>query len=149
MTAEPFDSKEAEFIRIIAEGGTWRMVCDRLKVSSATLAKWLTESPELEKQYARAKEACADRLFDEILEIADDGRNDWMAAYGSEEAPGWRENGEAIRRSQIRIDARKWMAGKLRPKVYGDKITHEGNPDAPISTITRIELVAERVNRSD
>ena len=39
-----------------------------------------------------------------------------------EDDAGWIANGENIRRSQVRIEARKWMAGKLRPKVYGDKL---------------------------
>ena len=29
------------------------------------------------------------------------------------------------RHSQVRIDARKWMAGKLRSKKYGDKLDVE------------------------
>lgn len=37
---------------------------------------------------------------------------------------------EAVQRSKLRIEARKWMAGKLRPKVYGEKseTTHTLNP---------------------
>ena len=69
-----------------------------------------------------------DAIFDENLEIADDGRNDWMERHGDEEA-GWVANGEHIQRSRLRIDTRKWMASKLAPKKYGDKLdlnnTHE------------------------
>jgi hypothetical protein len=32
---------------------------------------------------------------------------------------------EQVARNRLRVDARKWMAGKLRPKRYGDKIEHE------------------------
>lgn len=71
----------------------------------------------------RAREAQADAIFDEILDIADDGSNDWMERHDAEGGSiGWKENGEAIGRSRLRIDARKWMAGKLRPKVYGEKL---------------------------
>jgi len=60
---------------------------------------------------------------------------------------GWRENGEAIRRSQIRIDARKWKASKLRPKVYGDKLQTElsGDPDKPvaIAVVTGVPRAAD------
>jgi hypothetical protein len=38
------------------------------------------------------------------------------------DAEVWVENGEAIRRSQLRIDTRKWIASKLKPKKYGDKL---------------------------
>jgi len=50
----------------------------------------------------------ADYLFDECLDIAD-GAKDLVE----------------IQRARLRIDARKWMAGKLAPKKYGDKVTQE------------------------
>jgi hypothetical protein len=86
-------------------------------------------------QYARAREAQADVLFDEIQEIADDARNDWMERNG-QDAAGWQLNGEHVQRSRLRIDARRWMAGKLRPKKYGErldidaKVEHVGLADA-------------------
>jgi hypothetical protein len=48
-----------------------------------------------------------------------------MERRGEEDA-GWVANGENIRRAQLRIDARKWMAGKLRPKKYGEKLDIDG-----------------------
>jgi len=41
------------------------------------------------------------------------------------ENAGWLFNGEAARRSQIRIDARKWILSKLAPKRFGDKVQTE------------------------
>lgn len=101
----------------------------------ATVCRWLAGNEAFREQYAQAREAQADALFDEILEIADDGRNDWMERKDAEgENMGWRENGEAIRRSVLRVDARKWMAGKLRPKKYGEKIVAEmqGKDGGPV-----------------
>ncbi len=117
----------------IANGQSLREICrDENMPASSTVFKWLTRVEAFAEQYARAREAQADALFDEILTIADDGSNDWMERRGDDGASlGWKENGEAIRRSQLRVDARKWMAGKLRPKKYGDKLdiiqktTHE------------------------
>ena len=31
-------------------------------------------------------------------------------------------NGDAVQRSRLRIDTRKWYASKLAPKKYGDKL---------------------------
>lgn len=101
--------------------------------NKATVFRWLSKHNEFSDQYARARDEQAESLFDEILDIADDGRNDWMAARrDDDEGAGWKENGEAIRRSQMRIDARKWMAGKLKPKKYSDKQILSGDPDAPV-----------------
>src|ERR1700691_3820227 len=94
--------------------------------TKATIFRWLSAEQHKDfcKQYIRAREAQADSLVDDILSIADDARNDWMKRNG-ENATGYQENGEALRRSALRIDARKWLAGKVAPKKYGDKQTHE------------------------
>lgn len=111
----------------IANGESLRQIADDDGMPAAsTVFIWLNEDSAFSEQYARAREAQADAIFDEILLIADDGRNDWMERKDQEAANmGWRENGEALRRSQLRIDARKWMAGKLRPKKYGEKLELE------------------------
>ncbi len=108
----------------LADGESLREICqDENMPHRSTVFKWLSRIEAFADQYARAREAQADAIFDDVLEIADDGRNDWMEKYGRDgESIGWQENGEALRRSQLRIDARKWMAGKLRPKKYGDKL---------------------------
>ena len=99
------------------------------------------------QQYIRAREAQADSLVDDILSIADDARNDWMKRNG-ENATGYQENGEALRRSALRIDARKWLAGKMAPKKYGDKQTHEhAGPDG--GTITLEALLMARLPKKE
>ena len=87
----------------------------------ATMFKWLRENEEFSQQYARAKAESADALVEEMLDIADDGTNDWMEKHGKDDA-GWIENGEHIQRSRVRIDTRKWIASKLKPKKYGEKL---------------------------
>jgi hypothetical protein len=41
-------------------------------------------------------------------------------------------NLEHIQRDRLRVDVRKWIASKLRPKKYGDRTTVEGDPDKPV-----------------
>ena len=108
----------------IVDGKSLRSICKADDMPSVTsVMRWLSKWPEFREQYARARELQADTLFDEMIDIADDGTNDWMERKSAEgENLGWQFNGEAARRSQIRIDARKWMAGKMQPKKYGDKI---------------------------
>ena len=61
-------------------------------------------------------------------------------------------NNEHIQRSRLRVDARKWIAAKLLPKRYGDKLQHTGDGGGPIrvrpdlSKLTGEELnVLERI----
>ena len=84
--------------------------------------RWLNKYEAFREQYAIAKELGAEALFADILSIADDGRNDWMEKLDKQgEAYGWGVNGEAIARSRLRVDSRKWYLSKVLPKVYGDK----------------------------
>jgi len=109
----------------LADGESMRAICSEDGMPSTSMVcRWLASNETFREQYARARELQADALFDDVLTIADNGRNDWMERNFGEETR-WVENGEAIRRSVLRIDARKWMAGKLQPKKYGDKQQHE------------------------
>lgn len=121
----------------ISDGESLRTICAGEDMpNKATVFRWLGAHEKFRDQYAHAREVQADSIFDDIIDIADNGSNDWMQKNFGEEAR-WVENGEALRRSQIRIDARKWMAGKLRPKKYGDKldVEHAGSVGVTFQTV--------------
>ena len=144
-----------EICALIAEGQSLRSIClaDEMPSMRAVL-RWLADenNEDFRRQYARAREAQADALFDEILDIAEDGSNDWMERKNADGVViGWQENGEALRRSALRVDARKWMAGKLAPKKYSDKqsVEHTG-PDGgaiQISDERRAQALAAALSR--
>ena len=48
----------------------------------------------------------------------------------------------AVARNRLRVDARKWVASKLKPKKYGDKMTqeHTGADGGAIQTVTTFRL---------
>lgn len=108
----------------LAEGESLRKITrDEDMPSQVTVFRWLDAegNDALRKQYARAREAQADALFDDCLDIADKFDGKEMLEP------------EHINRAKLRIDTRKWMAGKLRPKKYGEKLdlnhgTQEGDP---------------------
>jgi hypothetical protein len=89
--------------------------------SMTSVFKWLRIHEEFAQQYAMAKDASADALADEIVDIADDRQDDPDAAS-----------------RRVRIDARKWVASKLKPKRYGDRIEQE------VKVTTSIEEVLSR-----
>ncbi|MEV5054663.1 terminase small subunit protein [Agrobacterium radiobacter] len=110
----------------ISEGESLRTICDDEAMPSLrTVFNWLADErySAFCTKYTRAREVQADTLFDEMIDIADDGRNDWMEKKNADgENIGWSENGEALRRSDLRIKTRQWMASKLQPKKYGEKL---------------------------
>jgi hypothetical protein len=115
----------------LAEGRSLRDVCsDDDMPAESTVRAWALDNREgFSAQYARAREIGYHSMADELMDISDDGRNDWMERRGEEDA-GWVANGEHIQRSRLRVDTRKWMLSKALPKLYGDKIDHTlSNPD--------------------
>lgn len=109
--------------------------------AESTVRLWDKEDREgFSAKYARSREVGYLRLADELLDIADEGTNDWMASNDPEN-PGYRLNGEHIARSRLRVDTRKWMLAKMLPKVFGEKLTHAGDADNPVVVRQRIERV--------
>ena len=108
----------------VAAGVTMTTLCVPEDMPSRTsVYVWLAKYPDFRDLYARAKVEAADALVEEILDIADDGRNDWMEVYDKEgDCVGYRVNGEHVQRSKLRVDTRKWVAAKLNPRKYGDKL---------------------------
>lgn len=95
---------------------------------------WIDSDAEKSKQYVRACEARADSIFEDILDIADDSTNDTQFIdIGDVEIE--KTNQENIQRSRLRVDARKWMLGKMNPKKYGDKIQNEHSGEINIQPI--------------
>lgn len=106
----------------IALGNSIRTVCAPAEMPAiSSVYKWIRENESFSQQYARAKSDAADALTEEILDISDDGTNDWMEKHDKDgSCIGYQLNGEHVQRSKLRIDSRKWIAAKLKPKKYGD-----------------------------
>ena len=95
----------------LANGESLRAICRDVNFpDGSTIRKWLARNADFARQYAYARDEQADTLFDETLHIADNIPLD--------------ATNEIIRRAQVQIDTRKWMAGKIRPKKYGDALKH-------------------------
>jgi len=126
MTDKKKDGRPSSFTQDIAdeicaglaEGMSLRKVCkpDHLPCVK-TIFNWFRTQEGFLQQYTRAKEESADALTDEMLDIADDGTNDYTVDKDGKDVL----NTDHIQRSRLRIETRKWLASKLKPKRYGDK----------------------------
>ncbi len=109
----------AAICEAIGNGMSLRKFCAQEGMPSAQLVcEWLAKDKSFAEQYTRARERQADGFFDEIVDIAD-----------TEEDP---------QKARVRIDARKWVAGKMRPKVYGEKVDVEHSGSLAVETIKRV-----------
>ena len=123
-------------------------ICDKIEAESVSLRsvlrednmpdavtfyKWLDNDESKIKQYARATEARAENIFEDILAIADNQEDDVYVTEEGIEVKNW----NVIQRARLRVDSRKWMLGKMQPKKYSDK----QYLDIDISKIKPIETI--------
>jgi hypothetical protein len=86
-----------------------------------TVMRWIQQQPEFRNKYAGAREAQADYLAEEIVQIAD---TPLLGVTTKVDDSGKRETteGDMLQHRRLQVDARKWYASKLAPKKYGDKV---------------------------
>lgn len=127
-------------LEIATSNKSLKTICKELSIGASTVLKWLNtnEHKGFVEQYARAKEEQADYLVEEMLEIADDSSNDTMTIEGKN-GPIEVENKEWTSRSKLRVDTRKWIASKFRPKKYGDKIELDNKITGDIKVTLNLE----------
>ncbi len=97
-----------------------RTICkDEGMPSISSVFRWLSDenNKDFREQYARAKECQADIFVEEIIDIADDKTTDTLAGENGESG-----NSVSVQRARLQIDSRKWVAGKQKPKKYGEKL---------------------------
>lgn len=115
---------------LIAEGHPLTKICaiDSMPGIS-TVYRWLHENEQFQDRYRQAREDQADTVFDQTLDIADaEPQLDDVSKDG--EGAMLQVNGPFEQWRKTRIDTRKWMAARLRPKKYGELIKQEvSGPD--------------------
>jgi hypothetical protein len=133
---------QREICRRIIEGESVRTICkDSSMPAQSTVFEWLARDPEFRAAYSLAKQLLAETLAEEILEISNTpqpGVKTTTKADGSVEIV----EGDMIEHRRLQVDARKWLAGKLAPKRYGDSsMLRVGGMDADRGQLSREEIV--------
>jgi hypothetical protein len=117
--------RAADICGRIASGEPLVKICrDESMPHVATVYRWIAANEAFRDMYARAREDQADTLADEIQAIADEpmlGQKTTTKANGDVETV----SGDMIEHRKLRVDARKWIAAKLKPRKYGEKIDHQ------------------------
>lgn len=114
-----------EICNRLAKGESLKSICADQESGwlpgETTVRRWLSGgekwNEDFRRLYARARAEQADHYFDEIIAIADSPNT----TVGPDGEPELRDP----QRDRLRIDARKWVAGKLSPRKYGEKQLHE------------------------
>lgn len=131
--SEYTDALGDEICAWIADGGSLLQWCKNNGQSYGVIMRYLSANKAFSDNYARAREDQAHKLAEEILQIADDGLNDSYVDQNGNK----RTDQDVIARSRLRVDARKWYAGKVSPRKYGDFSRTElsGDPERPVNIL--------------
>lgn len=96
----------------------------------ATVYRWLLVNETFRNMYAQAKEDQADTLADEIQDISDERP---MMTIVTDDETIEKLDAVGINRNRLRVDARKWIAAKLKPRKYGDRQIIAGDAENPLA----------------
>lgn len=135
---------ESELMHLIATGTSLNRFITERGFAYNTVRDWIDKSPERSAKYARAREDRADHFADEIVAIGDEATvEDVLDANG--EVVGVRFDATAVARNRLRVDARKWIAARMKPRVYGERTTVAGDPEAPLAVRSAVTLTNEQL----
>jgi hypothetical protein len=105
----------------LAGGESLRAICaDAGMPDRATVSRWLARDEEFRAEYGSARESQADRLVDEMLEVARDSSRDYVKKTGVDGKVTWVVDMEHIKRCGLRISALKWITARMAPRKYGN-----------------------------
>lgn len=128
----------------LAQGISLRTVCkadDMPAISS--VFNWFRTQPKFLEQYARAKEESADALAEEIIDISDESLK--VIKKGAE-----KKSGAYAQAQRLRVDTRKWIMSKMKPKKYGDKIDMTTNgKDLPAPLLSALDVHHNHSDKKD
>lgn len=122
----------------IAGGSHLAAFCKTTGFAYQTVRDWIDADPGRSGMYARAREDRADKIADEIVAISDEV--EVAARYDGEDVKLVLD-AAAVARNRLRVDARKWVASKLKPRTYGDKL--DVTQELTVKNLTDEQLDAE------
>ena len=123
-------AKGRAICKMLASGMTLNEVCKRPSMPHERIVRrWASDpSHPFAPNYARAREVGYLKMADDILEIADDSRNDYVERQNKDGSTYMAVNQDHIARSRLRVEIRKWLLAKALPKIFGDKPVAEQPP---------------------
>jgi hypothetical protein len=135
----------------MAEGETLSAICKEADTPSrATFLRWVKNDTGRTKAYQLARQAQADFYFDQIKDLAFDSSNDTVVNERGTAVC----NHEWVARTRVKVDSLKWIASKLDPVKFGDRMpeaiaakemdAEQQQQIADQNKITRIERIILR-----
>jgi len=147
MTGRPTIYSEevaAEVCNRLAAGESLRQICrDEHLPAEATIRLWaIGDRDGFSARYTQARELGFLSMADEIIEIADDGTNDWVTRETEKGRKIVEIDHEHVSRSNLRVSTRRWLLERVMQTQFGASMAVTGKGGGPIETkdISAIEV---------
>jgi hypothetical protein len=89
---------------------------------AVTIYAWKRARPEFRNALNAARRDLADELAFQTVEIADDSSGDVKVIERKDGSSFTLLDQEFVARSKLKTEVRRWLAGKLAPEVYGERV---------------------------
>ena len=132
------EEKGRDICAWIASGHSLTKWCERTGTAMQVVYEWLKRQPAFSEDYAHAQEIRADSLADAVIDIID------------EQFDNPNLTNEQVQLLRLRMEGRKWIASKLKPRAWGDHAPaskgsgtiqiHIGIPPAPAPLVVVTEI---------
>jgi len=99
---QALDEQQKQVCTLIATGKSIEKACELAGITEYRYTKWLADLPAFEQAVRRARAIIVDRRIDRIAEVA--------------------RTEPDVNRAALIIKTDQWLASKLIPKVFGDRI---------------------------
>ncbi len=106
----------------------------------STIYRWLVDNKEFREMYESARKDGAHTLASQIQEIADSEPLKVFDDQGNQ-----RYDAGSISYNKLRMEARKWLAAKYLPKVYGEKQILAGDEDSPLKVESNAGEIFDKI----
>jgi len=125
-------AKVQRIFELMASGMSARQACDEVELNWGVFMKELADRPELNDQYAKARESMLEKIASDIMRISDEP---------APITPAGATDSGAVAQKRLQVDTRKWLLSKLAPKKYGDRLEVAGDASSPLQAAVTVSFV--------
>lgn len=115
----------------VALGESVSSICqDNDMPNKATVMRWFANSGDFATTIAHARGLQAETFVDMMLDIAKSAANPVMVdgvPLIIDGKPVMQADSASVAHAKLQIDTLKWVAGRMKPKKYGDKYSVEAD----------------------
>lgn len=122
VVVEGLTPVQEEICRRVVDGESIKRICEDAGMpSKATVFNWLLRDDVFRVAYAVAAHMRGHHMFEEAIEVASQEPPRVIVRTG-EDTTESRVDAGAVQHMRLRVETLKWAAGKLNPRIYGDRI---------------------------